>query len=53
VLLFVLRDKTKTPLPRLVQTMESDLVKMWESISKPAQYKESKISDFFEVRLIW
>ncbi|GAX72911.1 hypothetical protein CEUSTIGMA_g366.t1 [Chlamydomonas eustigma] len=50
VLLFVLRDKTKTPLPRLVETMEADLIKMWESISKPAQYKESQINDFFEIQ---
>ena len=28
VLLFVLRDKTRTPLPRLVETMEVDLTKM-------------------------
>ena len=50
VLLFVLRDKTKTPLPRLVETMETDLANMWASITKPAQYTESKISDFFDVQ---
>ena len=50
VLLFVLRDKTKTPLPRLVETMEADLVKMWDSISKPAQYVDSKLTDFFDVQ---
>jgi hypothetical protein len=49
VLLFVLRDLTKTPLPRLIETMQADLDKMWDSISKPAQYKESKMTDFFEV----
>lgn len=50
MLLFVLRDKTKTPLPRLVETMEADLIKMWDSISKPPQYVDSKISDFFELQ---
>ncbi len=32
VLLFVIRDKTRTPLPRLVETMQADLDKMWEAI---------------------
>lgn len=29
--------------------MESDLSKMWDTISKPPQYTDSKISDFFDV----
>ena len=32
------------------QVMESDLSKMWDLISKPPQYKESKMTDFFDVR---
>ncbi|KAG1660222.1 hypothetical protein FOA52_005092 [Chlamydomonas sp. UWO 241] len=50
VLLFVFRDKTKTPLTRLIETMEADLDKMWGGISKPAQYEDSKLSDFFDVQ---
>ena len=50
VLLFVLRDKTKTPLPRLVETLEGDLNSMWAAISKPTQYNDSKMSDFFDIQ---
>ncbi|MEW5304073.1 MAG: hypothetical protein WDW36_006707 [Sanguina aurantia] len=50
MLLFVIRDKTRTPLPKLVEVMESDLDKMWESIAKPPQYTDSKLRDFFNVQ---
>lgn len=53
MLLFVLRDKTRTPLPRLVETLETDLAKMWDTIRKPAQYKDSLLTDFFEVGCGW
>ncbi|KAJ9530664.1 hypothetical protein QJQ45_014815, partial [Haematococcus lacustris] len=48
VLLFVIRDKTKTPLAKLVEVMEADLARMWSSITKPAQYEHSQLTDFFE-----
>ncbi|KAG2501180.1 hypothetical protein HYH03_000995 [Edaphochlamys debaryana] len=50
VLLFVIRDKTKTPLPKLVEVLEADLDRMWDSITKPAAYAGSKLTDFFEVQ---
>ena len=50
VLLFVLRDKTKTPLPKLIEVLEADLDRMWDSIAKPQTYQGSKMTDFFEVR---
>lgn len=49
VLLFVIRDKSKTPLAKLVEVLSEDVTKMWDSISKPPQYANSQISDFFEV----
>ena len=49
VLLFVIRDKTKTPMVKLIEVLEQDLTKMWDSISKPPIYKESKLVDFFDV----
>ena len=52
VLLFVLRDKTKTPLARLIEQMESDLKSMWDSFSKPVQYEGSSITDFFELQFV-
>ncbi|GLC63350.1 hypothetical protein PLESTF_000026900 [Pleodorina starrii] len=50
VLLFVIRDKTKTPLPRLVEVLQADLDRMWDSIAKPQVYEGSKLTDFFEVQ---
>lgn len=50
VLLFVIRDKTKTPLPKLVEVLEADLNRMWDSIAKPPQYQDTSLQEFFEVR---
>ena len=50
VLLFVLRDRTKTPLDKLKETWQGDLDRMWGAIAKPAAYENSKISDFFEIQ---
>jgi len=50
ILLFIFRDRTKTPLQRLIQTWEEDLAQMWASIAKPTQYEGNAFTDFFEVR---
>ncbi|EFJ52341.1 hypothetical protein VOLCADRAFT_79128 [Volvox carteri f. nagariensis] len=50
VLLFVIRDKTRTPLPKLVEVLEADLDRMWDAIAKPQKYEGSKLTDFFEVQ---
>jgi len=50
VLLFVLRDRTKTPLEKLTETWEADLNRMWAAIAKPPAYENSQISDFFEIQ---
>lgn len=49
VLLFVFRDRTRTPLARLIETWEEDLRQMWASITKPPNYEGCDITDFFEV----
>jgi hypothetical protein len=49
VLLFVIRDKSKTPMAKLAEILAEDVHKMWDSISKPPQYVDSKLEDFFEV----
>ena len=49
VLLFVFRDRTKTPMERLKETWETDLGRMWSSITKPEQYEGLSLADFFEV----
>ena len=51
VLLFVLRDMTKTPLKQLKATWEEDLHRMWASITKPPDYDSYTFSDFFEVSM--
>lgn len=38
-LMFVLRDRTRTPLEMLRATLEEDLGKMWEGLAKPAGYE--------------
>lgn len=50
VLLFVFRDRTKTPLDKMIEVWEADLARMWDAIAKPAQYADSTFGDFFEVR---
>ena len=49
VLLFVFRDRTRTPLSRLIQTWEEDLQQMWNTITKPPSYENYGFADFFEV----
>jgi Root hair defective 3 GTP-binding protein (RHD3) len=51
VLLFVFRDRTKTPLARLVETWEEDLHRMWTAIPKPPTLEGTSVTDFFEVPL--
>jgi hypothetical protein len=49
VLLFVFRDRTRTPLSRLIETWEEDLRQMWAAITKPPDYDQYSFADFFEV----
>lgn len=49
VLLFVFRDRTKTPLARLVEAWDNDLARMWAGIAKPPEYEGTTVDDFFEV----
>ncbi|GMH34197.1 hypothetical protein BSKO_02031 [Bryopsis sp. KO-2023] len=49
VLVFVIRDKSRTPMERLVEVIEQDWDSIWNSIAKPPQYEETSFKDFFEV----
>jgi hypothetical protein len=49
VLLFVIRDKSKTPLDALTRILEEDLGRMWAGLTKPPQYADTQIDHFFEV----
>ncbi|XVE99555.1 hypothetical protein REPUB_Repub03eG0209100 [Reevesia pubescens] len=50
-LLFVLRDKTKTPLHLLEQTLRKVTEQIWDSIPKPTSHIGTPVSDFFNVEV--
>lgn len=50
ILLFVFRDRTKTPLDKLIATWENDLDKIWEGVTKPPGAEDAAFSDYFEVK---
>ncbi len=50
VLMFVFRDRTKTPLEKLKETWEADLDEMWAGLAKPAAYEASRLQDFFDLQ---
>ncbi|KAJ3775731.1 RHD3/Sey1 [Lentinula raphanica] len=50
LLLFVIRDHIgTTPLANLQTTLTSDLQKIWDSLSKPAELKDRQLSDYFDL----
>lgn len=50
-LLFVLRDKTRTPLERLETILRADLAAIWEGVTKPEERREATLADYFDVRV--
>ncbi|XP_027334316.1 protein ROOT HAIR DEFECTIVE 3 isoform X2 [Abrus precatorius] len=48
-LLFVIRDKTRTPLENLEPVLREDIQKIWDSVPKPQAHKETPLSEFFNV----
>jgi len=50
VLLFVIRDRSKTPLERLVENLQGDLETIWRGITKPERYVNSALTDLFELK---
>ncbi|WZZ06804.1 hypothetical protein YC2023_092725 [Brassica napus] len=46
-MLFVIRDKTRTPLENLEPVLREDIQKIWDSVPKPEAHKETPMSDFF------
>ncbi|KAJ8645042.1 hypothetical protein MRB53_006790 [Persea americana] len=51
-LMFVIRDKTKTPLENLEPVLREDTRKIWESVPKPQAHKDTPISEFFNVEVV-
>ncbi|KAJ4755860.1 hypothetical protein LUZ62_090265 [Rhynchospora pubera] len=50
-LLFVIRDKTKTPMEYLEPVLREDIQKIWDSVSKPPAHKDTPLSEFFNVEV--
>ncbi|XP_043705636.1 protein ROOT HAIR DEFECTIVE 3-like [Telopea speciosissima] len=51
-LLFVIRDKTRTPLENLEPILREDIQKIWDSVPKPEAHKETPLSEFFNVEVV-
>ncbi|KAH0891340.1 hypothetical protein HID58_053769 [Brassica napus] len=51
-LMFVIRDKTRTPLENLEPVLREDIQKIWDAVPKPQAHKETPLSDFFNVEVI-
>ncbi|KAK1375943.1 Protein ROOT HAIR DEFECTIVE 3-like [Heracleum sosnowskyi] len=51
-LMFVIRDKTRTPLENLEPVLREDIQKIWDSVPKPEAYKETPLSEFFNVEVV-
>lgn len=50
LLLFVIRDHIgSTPLANLQATITSDLLRLWEGLSKPSDLKDQRLSDYFDL----
>ncbi|XP_042468131.1 protein ROOT HAIR DEFECTIVE 3-like isoform X2 [Zingiber officinale] len=51
-LLFVIRDKTRTPLENLEPILREDIRKIWDNIPKPLAHQETPLSEFFNVQVV-
>nr|GAT44302.1 predicted protein [Mycena chlorophos] len=50
LLLFVIRDHIgQTPLANLQATLTADLMRIWESLSKPQELADRQLSDYFDL----
>lgn len=50
LLLFVIRDHIgTTPLANLQTTLKADIERIWETLSKPPELKDRKLSDYFDL----
>ena len=51
-LLFVIRDKSRTPEDRLLETLREDLRRIWDGITKPERHESSSFEDFFRLEFV-
>ncbi|KAJ2516617.1 Dynamin-like GTPase that mediates homotypic ER fusion [Coemansia sp. RSA 1939] len=51
LLYFVVRDHvSQTPLENLARTLEQDMQRIWDSLSRPAELQDARLADFFDLR---
>lgn len=50
-LMFVVRDKTRTPMTILEPILREDVDKIWESVPKPEKHKDTPLTEFFNVEV--
>ncbi|XP_059638453.1 protein ROOT HAIR DEFECTIVE 3-like [Cornus florida] len=51
-LMFVIRDKSRTPLENLEPILREDIQKIWDSVPKPQAHMETPLSEFFNVEVV-
>ncbi|KAL2462644.1 Protein ROOT HAIR DEFECTIVE 3 [Forsythia ovata] len=51
-LMFVIRDKTRTPLENLEPVLREDIQKIWDGVPKPQAHKDTPLSEFFNVEVV-
>ncbi|KAM1359493.1 hypothetical protein ACFX11_046476 [Malus domestica] len=51
-LMFVIRDKTKTPVDYLERVLKDDIQKMWDSLPEPKAHKKTPLSERFNVEVV-
>ncbi|CAI0462089.1 unnamed protein product [Linum tenue] len=51
-LMFVIRDKTKTPLENLEPVLREDIQKIWDSVPKPQAHVSTPLGEFFNVEVV-
>ncbi|KAI4354116.1 hypothetical protein L6164_003015 [Bauhinia variegata] len=52
-LMFVVRDKTRSPEKKLKDRLISDVEKIWTSIKKPTENSNALLSSFFKVEVVF
>eukprot|EP00894_Picocystis_sp_ML_P002384 jgi/Pico_ML_1/52901/g3539.t2 len=52
VLLFIIRDRSKTPKDKLEQVLREDMEKLWDSINKPEKHRDSQLQEFFDIKFV-
>ncbi|KAG0565256.1 hypothetical protein M758_8G171400 [Ceratodon purpureus] len=50
-MLFVIRDKTKTPMEILEPILRDDVQKIWDEVQKPGKHKDTPLTEFFNVEV--